>query len=95
MGQQTLVWIIRNLYKVDTHTDAPLIRPPLPMVLYTSTSHDSFHPLPPHPILCPILKKNALPPNALLAWYHLEDLDLGDELEETMVWKKRDGDEKD
>ena len=54
-----------------------------------------FHPLTPHPILYPLLKKNALPPNALLAWYRLEDMDLGGELEETMVWKKRDGDEKD
>ena len=81
---------------MDTHTDAPLIRPPLPMVLHTSTPHVSLPPSKtPHPIFDSLLKKNALPPNALLAWYHLEDLDLGDELEETMVWKKRDGDEKD
>ena len=32
------------------------------------------------------LKENALPPNALLAWYRLvEDVDLGGELEEIEV----------
>ena len=62
MGQQTLVWIIRNFYKVDTHTDAPLIRPPLPMVLNTSTSHVSLPPSDPTSNLIPPFKEECITP---------------------------------
>ena len=74
MGQQTLVWVIENRNNVDTHTDAPFIRPPLPLladnngIIYQHLPSFPFLPLTPNPILYPSLKKNVLPPYALLVW---------------------------